>query len=167
MTSTPTGAARRALLRILVTVLAVTAPLLATGTARAASGSVDGREAAVLERINDVRASYGLAPFARHRKLSRAADHHSARMARARVVAHQVWGEGGLGARLRWAIGGAKAGEVLYWGRGGVRSATIVRAWMNSPGHRAILLSGEFTRVGIGLRPGSGGLYATVDVAAR
>lgn len=169
MTSTPLRVAPSARHRLLVATVSVAVAFALPSSARAASGRVDGREAAVLKRINEVRAAHGLAPFARHRKLSRAADRHSKRMARARTLTHRVWGEGSLGDRLRWAVGGAKTGEVIYWGRarGGVRSATIVRAWMNSPGHRAILLSSGFHRAGIGIRPGSGGSYATVDVASN
>jgi uncharacterized protein YkwD len=42
------------------------------------------------------------------------------------------------------------AGEALALHYGSTASAHwVVRAWMNSPGHRAILLSGRYTWVGI------------------
>ena len=44
--------------------------------------------------------------------------------------------------------------------RGGGEAAIIVRAWMNSPGHRAALLSPRFRRVGVGRR--SSGAHRSV-----
>jgi uncharacterized protein YkwD len=156
-------AAQRALIRTLLPVIAALAGLALTGSAHAAA--IDGREAAVIERINAVRAQHGRSRLTLDDRLSRAADRHSRRMARARTLAHRVWGEAALGTRLRWAIGDAYAGEVIFWASGSVRSARIVRAWMRSPGHRHTLLSERFTRAGIGIREGRYGVYATVDVA--
>jgi uncharacterized protein YkwD len=47
-------------------------------------------------------------------------------------------------------------GENLAWGSGDRSSpASIVRAWMHSPGHRANILQGRFREVGIGLASGA------------
>lgn len=156
-------AVQRALLRIAMTVATL---LVAVSPARAATADVDSRERAVVHRINEIRAQHGLGALNLDDRVSRAADRHSGRMARARTLAHQVWGEGSLSGRLRWATGDAKVGETIFWGHGGVRSAEIVRAWMHSSGHRALLLSGSFSKAGIGIRQGGGGFYATVDLAS-
>lgn len=159
---------RRALLRTLLTITTLAAGLLAPSAAGAANSPVvDLRETAVIDRVNAIRADHGLSALAIDSRLSRAADRHSRRMARARTLAHRVGGEGGLAARLRWAVGNANVGEVIFWGQGGVRSAEIVRAWMRSPGHRKLLLSSRFALAGIGIRSGGGGAYATVDLASR
>ncbi len=158
---------RPALLRTLTAVLLAALALLAPAAARATNApSVDPREQAVIDRINAVRADHGLAALTLDDRLARAADRHSRRMARARTLSHRVPGEGRLRSRLRWAVGDAKVGEVILWGKGSVRSAEIVRAWMRSPGHRTLLLSPSFSRAGIGIRTGGGGAYATVDVAS-
>lgn len=34
------------------------------------------------------------------------------------------------------------------------KSTTVTTAWMNSPAHRANILNGEFTEIGIGIAPG-------------
>jgi uncharacterized protein YkwD len=50
---------------------------------------------------------------------------------------------------------GYNLGENLAWG-GGVQSAPrlIVRAWMNSPGHRANIINGAFRDIGVGVTLG-------------
>lgn len=45
---------------------------------------------------------------------------------------------------------GRYAGEVLA--RGYDTPYKTVRAWMNSPGHRAIILSGKYRKIGVGVR---------------
>jgi uncharacterized protein YkwD len=51
---------------------------------------------------------------------------------------------------------GFRAGENLAWGAGrfGTPEA-IVRAWMASPPHRAVLLTPGFRDIGIGIRRGA------------
>lgn len=168
MSPTALRTVRPALVRALLGLCAAASLLLAPGAARAANSPVvDLRETAVIDRVNAVRADHGLGALTIDPRLSRAADRHSRRMARARTLAHRVAGEGGLSGRLRWAVGDADVGEVIFWGDGAVRSAEIVRAWMRSPGHRDLLLSPRFTLAGIGIRSGGGGAYATVDLASR
>jgi uncharacterized protein YkwD len=51
------------------------------------------------------------------------------------------------------------AGETL--GRGTMTPRKLVRMWMQSPGHRAVLLSSESRRIGVGATPdGSGWVVA-------
>jgi uncharacterized protein YkwD len=49
--------------------------------------------------------------------------------------------------------------------------ARVVRAWMNSPGHRRLLLEPGFRLVGVGARrgrvPGDRAVYVTADFARR
>lgn len=50
---------------------------------------------------------------------------------------------------------GWKLGENLAWGRGKRGSARqVLKAWLDSPPHRATLLNGSFEHIGIGLRRG-------------
>ena len=47
---------------------------------------------------------------------------------------------------------GRTTGENIRWGIGiNATPARIVDGWMNSPGHRANILSSEFTQVGTGI----------------
>jgi uncharacterized protein YkwD len=74
-------------------------------------------------------------------------------MVRRHYFAHQRIGGPSLSARLRSAgWHGRASGEALAWGCGTLaNAAATVRAWLNSPPHRAILLSGTYRRAGIGI----------------
>jgi uncharacterized protein YkwD len=66
-----------------------------------------------------------------------------------------------------WALG-----ETIAWGSGGrATPAAIVRSWLRSPGHRAILLDGRYRDLGIGIALGApgqaGGATFTGDFGAR
>jgi len=49
------------------------------------------------------------------------------------------------------------AGETL--GRGAISPRTLVRMWMESDGHRAVLLSSKSRRIGIGAKPDADGRW--------
>jgi uncharacterized protein YkwD len=109
--------------------------------------------AAMLCAINATRAANGLRALGGERHLRKAAHGHARDMVRHRYFAHQRAGGPSFGTRLRKAgWHGRAAGEAIAWGCG--TSATVastVRAWLNSPPHRAILLSGSYHRAGIGI----------------
>ena|SRR5436309_6474146 len=118
-------------------------------------------EAALLARMNQVRAHHGLAPLALDSRLQGAARAHSREMLGSNVFAH-----GAFASRMvRFAVTGKLAGENLAWGTGTRGSARgIVVAWLASPEHRANLLRPSFTRVGIGDLVGSFQGYSGVHV---
>ena len=124
------------------------------------------RRVAVGCLVNKARTAAGLRGFAWSRALGRAATRHARDMARRGYFAHQRSGGPSLARRARAAgFRGRNVGEAIAYGCGSLSTpASIVRAWMNSPPHRAILLSGR-NRVGIGVtgRPpvGCGGSGAT------
>jgi uncharacterized protein YkwD len=69
----------------------------------------------------------------------------------------------------------ARAGQNIGCGSGGSSTAAgIVRAWMQSPPHRRIILTGAYTQAGVGVTPslpsvlelGSSGATYTLDVTA-
>lgn len=107
------------------------------------------------DEANRMRGAHGLAPFRWNDALFRAAYDHSAEQAR-----HGYMGHGSpdpardeLADRLRFADCGAMRAwaEVVAWGYAG--PATVVDGWMNSRGHRKILLDSNleeaaFARVG-------------------
>ena len=118
---------------------------------RAPSRALDGRERAIVRGINHQRARYGLAPVRSSGRLARAADYHSwemldAELLRARVARRRARST----ARVRRYVNYRALGETLAMvgGCGAAAARRIVRMWMNSPGHRAILLSSSFRRVG-------------------
>ena len=105
--------------------------------------------------INDVRRAHGLRPIATSKGLRAAARHHSHDMMARGYFAHtsptgstltqRVMGAGFITYGQWWA------GETLAWGSGSYGTPTaVVKAWMRSPEHRAILLSARYHLVGIG-----------------
>jgi uncharacterized protein YkwD len=126
---------------------------------------------ATLCTLNAQRERYGLPPLRLNKRLSRAARRHARDMVRRDYFSHDSLGGGTFVDRIRrtgyltgvrsWTVG-----ENLAWGTDS-RSAprAITTMWMNSPGHRANILSASFREVGIGLvigAPGvSGGSAAT------
>jgi uncharacterized protein YkwD len=131
--------------------------------------------AAVLCSVNQVRARQGLPAFKPDRRLRRAATGHARDMVRHRYFAHQRPGGPSFPDRLASAgWRGSSAGEAIAYGCGGYAPArATVRAWLNSPPHRAILLSRTFRRAGFGIaaRPplacGAAGATWVLDAGRR
>jgi uncharacterized protein YkwD len=150
------------------------APAVSPPTATAgAKPKVDAEERAIVRAINGQRATQGIAKVRSSARLGRAADYHSWEMLDADHFAHESRDGGPFDQRVRRFAGHRALGETLAMlGGCGKRSARrVVRMWMNSPGHRAILLSPTFRRVGLGKRTGRlGGSRAcvvTADFASR
>jgi len=117
--------------------------------------------------VNEQRAGVGLRAVSHDRRLARAARRYSSAMVRERFFDH-VSPEGStLTARARAAgYPGRTLGETIGWGTGVLATpAAIVRGWMASPPHHAILMSGAFRRIGLGVvlgSPAGAGQAATV-----
>jgi uncharacterized protein YkwD len=110
--------------------------------------------------VNAQRAAHGLAPLQASRALRLAAEAHGDDMVSHRFFAHVSPFSGAVTDRARragylarsrdWALG-----EDIAWGEGSLSTPrSIVTAWMNSPGHRAVILGREFRDVGVGVTAG-------------
>lgn len=116
---------------------------------------------ATLCTINAERARRGLGALKLNTRLSAAATTHAADMDARNYFAHDSRGGGSFVDRIRRAgyLAGARSwsvGENLAWGSGGRSApATITQMWMNSPGHRANILSSSFREIGIGVAYGA------------
>jgi uncharacterized protein YkwD len=133
------------------------------------SARLDQKERAIIRGINHQRANHGLAPVRASARLSRAADFHSWEMLDANYFAHASRDGGSFDERVRRFVNKRALGETLAMlgggcGRGSARR--VVRMWMDSPPHRAILLSGSYRRVGVGKRVGSLGSSKACMVTA-
>ena len=102
--------------------------------------------------VNHARMSAGLSPFRAERHLARAAARHAADMGRRHYFAHvSPSGKSPL-SRARSAGWRGGVGEVIAWGCGTLSTPrATLRAWLNSPPHRAILL-GAGHRAGVGVK---------------
>ena len=136
--------------------------------AAAGAAHIGSRERAMLRAINRERAHYGLARLHASGRLARAADYHSWEMIDADYFAHESRDGSSFDRRIRRFAHHRAVGETLAMvgrcGRGSARR--IVRMWMNSPGHRAVLLSATFRKIGLAKRTGDlGGTQACVVTA--
>lgn len=154
--------------------LAIGAPsaLAACANTDAAPGDPDAVDA-TLCLLNKERTSRGLGTLTESTSLRKAADRYAADMVARRFFDHVSPGGGTFMDRIKaagWTPSGSwTAGENLAWGTGELGTpASIVDGWMHSPGHRANILNGTFTQIGIGIADGApqdgvddGGTYVT------
>jgi uncharacterized protein YkwD len=159
--------------------VALAVMLVAAPSASAVCASASATPAEVAKRtvvratlctLNAERARHGLPRLKLNKKLSRAARRHARDMVRRDYFAHDSLGGGTFVDRIRNTgyMRGARSwsvGENLAWGsheRAAPRAITSM--WMDSPGHRANILSASFREVGIGFAlgaPGASGPAAT------
>ena len=116
-------------------------------------------ERAVRCLVNDQRTDHDLAPLRPSRELRIAAEAHGEDMVTHRFFAHVSPSFGAITDRARRAgyvrIHDYALGEDIAWGEGELSTPTaIVTAWMNSPGHRAVILDRDFRDVGVGIATG-------------
>jgi uncharacterized protein YkwD len=137
----------------------------AAPAAQAGGPRIDSGERAVIRAINRARASHGLRRLRAGSRLARAADAHSRNMLRSDFFAH-----GSFAQRVRRYVRYRNIGETLAM-TSRCSARLVVRMWLNSSSHRAVLLSGRFRRVGVGRRVGrlgsSRACLVTADFASR
>ena len=116
---------------------------------------------ATLCLLNQQRAANGVGSLVENPALSAASARYSQRMVAQGFFGHEspdggtlvqrLTDVGYLGADNAWVVG-----ENIGWGQASLATArSMVTAWMNSPGHRENLLSGDYTQVGLGLALGT------------
>jgi uncharacterized protein YkwD len=104
-------------------------------------------EREAIDAVNDVRRASGLPALRVSSDLNRSAGAYARRMIRLDFFGH--------GPSIDVAGAFRSAGETLAWHSGRhPQPRKIVSRWMDSPGHRAILMSRSFRWVGIGLARG-------------
>jgi uncharacterized protein YkwD len=107
-------------------------------------------EAAVFMIVNQERANAGCAPLTVDSRLTTAARRHSADMAQRGYFDHTTPEGVEFATRItqagyRWST----AGENIA--KGQPTAASVMKAWMNSKGHRANILNCKYRNIGIGL----------------
>src|SRR5258706_4375997 len=93
--------------------------------------------------VNQERTRRGLLPLRLNKRLTKAAKGHANDMVSRDYFSHDTIDGSNFVKRIRRAgYKGLTLGEDLAWGDGTLGTArSIVRSWMNSPGHRANILS--------------------------
>jgi uncharacterized protein YkwD len=136
-------------------------------------------EDATLCLLNAERAQRGLGALSANAQLAQAAQGHNAEMVRARLFSHDSPDGRSFEDRILAAgyrplgAGGWTVGENIAWGTGELGTpASIMAAWMASPGHRANILESSFQEIGVAVTPGTpagdaDGATYTTDFGAR
>ena len=131
--------------------------ITAKSTARPAAARVQlsALESQLFGQINGIRARRGLRPLRISPGLTAAAKQHSASMAQKGYFSHDSANGGSFFKRIasfysyrgysRWS-----AGENILWSAPDIDSGGALRLWMNSPEHRANLLSRSWREIGLG-----------------
>jgi uncharacterized protein YkwD len=143
---------------VLALAIAVTGALSqrAPAVQEVASSAADRFEERMLDRLNALRASRGLAPLKVSPGLSSAADRHSREMARHGYCGHNSADGASFGTRISrfygrgrgWRMWSVAENVLCHPQR--LTAAGAVSKWLASPGHRANLLAPQWREVGVG-----------------
>jgi uncharacterized protein YkwD len=115
-----------------------------------AQGGLNGRQAALRDTVNAERKKYGLAPLPINGSLEHAATSHTADMIKYGYFAHD-WHNGVPFGTWVARYAPCRAGEIIAWRSPSETPAGAVQQWLNSPEHRAELLSNSWSGMGVQL----------------
>lgn len=156
--------ARRLAVILSVVVLAVVQPAASSLAVSPAAGagaalSGDSYEAKVELYVNQQRSAHGLRPLRFESCADLMAERWAERLATTGDFVHQSSGA------VLGACHVSYAGETLGRGRFGPR--TLLRQWMRSPAHRAVVLSPLARRIGVGSHLDVAGRWVTAASFTR
>ena len=146
---------------LLAALPALVAAQIAAQGSHAGSGNQSAEAEEIRAMANQARAQAGVGRLEWDQTLAAAALQHCQRMAAEGPISHQYRGEPDLSARAAQA--GAHFSVIEENVAIGPSADRIHEEWMESPGHRANLLSPDVDRVGIAVVAARGVLYAVAD----
>jgi len=117
----------------------------------------------LLSRINAIRAEHHLRPLRARPSLEICAGAHTRYLDGIHALRHDSADGTPAPTRIRRAYRARIVGEVLAYGPS---TAWIVRAWMRSPTHRALLLDRSFRSIGIGIVHDGDTFWVTADLGS-
>ncbi len=123
--------------------------------------SLESEEDEVIAIVNSERAKYGLSPLKKNWELCRVARYKSEDMIRNGYFAHNSPTYGSPFDMMEsFGLRFTAAAENIAYGQR--TPAEVMNAWMNSPGHRSNILSGNVSEIGVGAaRKPNGVIYWT------
>jgi uncharacterized protein YkwD len=133
---------------------ALALPAAATPATSHRSASLSSLDAGVLQQLNKVRAEHHLAPLALSAALTASSAQHSREMAVDGYFEHASHDGTVFWKRIdRWYPQAGfhywSVGENLLWASPDVDPAAALKLWMNSPEHRANILSPRWHQIGV------------------
>jgi len=128
--------------------------------------AVAGRlDSAIVRQINTIRARAGLSRVVATLRLKRLARHHTLDMLRRDSFSHD--GDGTtFSQRIKARVHYRKVGETLASMPRRASARRIVRAWMQSPPHREVILDPAYRRIGVSGKGGAMGAHHAFLVTA-
>ena len=105
-------------------------------------------ESQMLAKINSYRANHGLPKVRKSKSLTRSAERYSWKQMRSGYFGHSN--------RIQASSKYRRLGEILAWSSGtAARVRNTFRMWLNSGGHRAVIVDPGFRYVGAGRASGN------------
>ncbi|WP_019503845.1 CAP domain-containing protein [Pleurocapsa sp. PCC 7319] len=133
----------------LLSAAAIASPLFLQVEPASANCRVSPATLEVAKLTNQVRAKYRLRPLRSNCRLYKAAQNHTFNMVRMRRTTHT--GSDGSNMETRVKRVGYRYSALGENVAGGQKTPSqVVKAWMNSPGHRRNILSPKYTEIGVG-----------------
>jgi uncharacterized protein YkwD len=125
-------------------------------------------EIAIVREINRVRRAHHLRSVKLVLPLARGARKHSRLMLKYDSLSHSSFDGSSFSTRLARAGKRRQYGETLAWAPNGshVTARVLLKLWMNSAPHRAVLMNGALRRVGVGRVYGAMGSQAGNAITA-
>lgn len=137
--------------------------VVSSSSSSSASTSIDAVRQKILDLVNAERSNAGLSPLTYNKKLEQSAQAHAEDMQNRNFFDHvnpdgktpsdRIKATGYLdvtGCNCRWSYAD---GENIAMGQ--TTPEQVMKDWMNSPGHKANILSTNFTEMGVGYVTGS------------
>jgi uncharacterized protein YkwD len=157
----PSPARRLGLLSLVFALAALLLPAATFAADDTSSSAIAAAESGALTLINKERSERGLVPLRLDSRLASIAGARASYMASTGVMSHTEKNGDNVFDRIEDAnIAWYGAGEIIAWNNAGdlqYSAAYAVQAWMNSSGHKAIIVSKDYNYVAFGLAVTSGG----------
>lgn len=126
--------------------------------------ALEGYEKAVLDLTNKERQRQGLKPLLNDSKLSNVAGEKSSDMASRGYFSHTSPTYGSpFDMMKKFGVTYKSAGENIA--KGQRTPEEVVKAWMDSPGHRQNIMNASFTHIGIGYQSQGGHLWTQMFIS--
>ena len=149
---------------LLCTLTSVAAPAPVSAARKAKKASFAD---AVVKQVNLERSRVGVRPLRRSAALTSVAGWHTLELGRTNRLDHASADGTPMASRIRRVVRARHVGETLAWlPPARLTPALAVSTWMQSPSHRASLLSPTFSRIGVASQPSASGVFVAADLAS-
>lgn len=142
------------LIALIASLAVLAGPATALPATNKTTTSLSSLESGVLQQLNAIRVQHGLVPLKLSPSLTASSEQHSREMAADGYFQHASHDGTSFWKRIGTTYSEAgfrywSVGENLLWSSPEVDPAGAVKLWMNSPEHRANILTAEWRQIGV------------------